>query len=246
MKFVFSIITALSLTTVYCEEDISKRLGAATRVVDQGHSEHGGPSQYEAVGDSVHDLDLIHNLQARTDVAKPPLVDKPCDQSKGCSLKLCEGDCHTNSHCDYGLKCFNRNGFAPVPGCSGKGTSGIDYCISKRELIDVGIDPKVKLNLCEGDCDYDSNCGSGLKCFQRGYYEYVPGCTGPTKDNWDYCIEERTLVFIGEYRNSLKLCEGDCDTDSNCAGKLKCFQRSNGEPVPGCIGFGIREYDYCI
>ena len=30
--------------------------------------------------------------------------------------------------------------------------------------------------------------------------------------------------------------QGDCDDDDDCKGCLKCFKRSNGEPVPGCSG----------
>jgi len=43
-------------------------------------------------------------------------------------------------------------------------------------------------------------------------------------------------------------CEGDCDNDDQCATGLKCFQRNNGEKVPGCKkgGKGDRsDYDYC-
>ena len=32
--------------------------------------------------------------------------------------------------------------------------------------------------LCEGDCDYDSDCDVGLRCFQRDGYESVPGVFG--------------------------------------------------------------------
>lgn len=34
--------------------------------------------------------------------------------------------------------------------------------------------------LCEGDCDEDSHCASGLSCFMRakGSVEFVTGCTG--------------------------------------------------------------------
>ena len=31
-------------------------------------------------------------------------------------------------------------------------------------------------------------------------------------------------------------CEGDCDSDSHCADGLTCFQRGNGEIIPGCHG----------
>lgn len=41
----------------------------------------------------------------------------------------------------------------------------------------VASNPDVKLDACEGDCDDDSECKSGLKCFQRSSSEdQVPGC----------------------------------------------------------------------
>ena len=36
--------------------------------------------------------------------------------------------------------------------------------------------------------------------------------------------------------DELDVCQGDCDNDDDCKGCLKCFKRSNGEPVPGCSG----------
>jgi len=45
---------------------------------------------------------------------------------------------------------------------------------------------------CEGDCDVDTDCATGLKCFQRKWDEKVPGCnsggTGDVKTN-DYCYK---------------------------------------------------------
>jgi hypothetical protein len=43
-------------------------------------------------------------------------------------------------------------------------------------------------NNCEGDCDSDAQCASGLVCFQRSGTTAVPGCTGIGTTNWDYCI----------------------------------------------------------
>ena len=42
-------------------------------------------------------------------------------------------------------------------------------------------------------------------------------------------------------------CEGDCDSDRDCAGNLKCFQRNgNGPGPPGCAASGMRAHmDYC-
>ena len=39
-----------------------------------------------------------------------------------------------------------------------------------------------------GDCDYDSDCKDGLRCFQRGGLTSVPGCLGDGTPDWDYCI----------------------------------------------------------
>ena len=44
----------------------------------------------------------------------------------------------------------------------------------------------------------------------------------------------------------LEACTGECDRDSDCVAGLKCFQRSNGEPIPGCTGAGSgASWDYC-
>merc|ERR1711865_13365 len=44
------------------------------------------------------------------------------------------------------------------------------------------------LGHCEGDCDADADCKSGLKCFQRDGYTAVPGCVGRGTSGWDFCI----------------------------------------------------------
>ena len=38
------------------------------------------------------------------------------------------------------------------------------------------------------------------------------------------------------------MCQGDCDSDSQCTGELRCFQRGSGNPTktpPGCYGEGV-------
>lgn len=46
----------------------------------------------------------------------------------------------------------------------------------------------------------------------------------------------------------LDLCQGDCDSDSDCAGDLVCFKRNSNSPVPGCQvgGFVPSVSDFCI
>jgi hypothetical protein len=43
------------------------------------------------------------------------------------------------------------------------------------------------------------------------------------------------------------VCQGDCDSDNDCTGDLRCFQRSHGEAIPGCVDNGGQPaiYDYC-
>jgi hypothetical protein len=47
-----------------------------------------------------------------------------------------------------------------------------------------------KCKLCEGDCDRDSDCKKGLRCFLREGLEPVPGCSGDGHGAWDYCIAD--------------------------------------------------------
>jgi hypothetical protein len=54
---------------------------------------------------------------------------------------------------------------------------------------------QTKLGKCQGDCDKNSDCQDGLKCFQRQGNEPVPGCyTGPggdtlSKQGVDFCYD---------------------------------------------------------
>lgn len=60
----------------------------------------------------------------------------------------------------------------------------------QRELVslkNLGAEPPTPLQRCQGDCDTDSDCASGLKCFQRNGGEAVPGCDGKDGSRTDYC-----------------------------------------------------------
>jgi len=95
-------------------------------------------------------------------------------------LGVCEGDCDSDRECGVGLTCFQRDGNEAVPGCSGSGKSGWDYCVAIKPL-DSSRNGGGGYGMCEGDCDKDSDCDAGLKCFQRNGYEAVPGCSGSGK-----------------------------------------------------------------
>ncbi|KAL3927051.1 MAG: hypothetical protein SGBAC_013240, partial [Bacillariaceae sp.] len=115
----------------------------------------------------------------------------------------------------------------------------------------LAISEITPLSICMGDCDEDSDCGPGLKCFQRIQNTPVPGCSGGLEDksNSDYCIPiEQPPVVVIETTSPLGLCEGDCDSNDDCGNGLVCYQRSEYEHVPGCTGGtadGSRT-DYCV
>ena len=134
------------------------------------------------------------------------------------------------------------------------------FNLLKITVVTVGSQkPTEKLQRCQGDCDFDSDCADGLQCFQRSNFENVPGCyddvingqkgidagnpTGGVKND-DICFDPKDVstlqidvATIGSQKPDQKLqrCQGDCDFDSDCADGLRCFQRSNFENVPGCF-----------
>eukprot|EP00980_Cylindrotheca_fusiformis_P000752 scaffold175_cov153-Cylindrotheca_fusiformis.AAC.4 len=206
-------------------------------------------------------------------------------------LGRCEGDCDDDDDCEGGLICFQRDENESVPGCSGGGkdNSRTDYCVRSTEsppptskpssapgspaptpgpthhILQLKITQSFPLGRCEGDCDDDDDCESGLVCFQRDEKESVPGCSGGSKDKsrTDYCISgssptppsptpeptpqptsspdstptQPTRPHL-KVTDSIPLsrCEGDCDHDHDCEGDLVCFQRDENESVPTCSG----------
>ena len=124
---------------------------------------------------------------------------------------------------------------------------------------DVTYDGKMyrldKKAVCTGPCDSDNQCATGLKCFLRSKSSTptrVPGCNGPLEaTNDDYCYKPTNLEIELSGTNSgssknLQACVGECDNDDMCAPGLKCFQRANGESIPGCKGSGSgKGWDYC-
>ena len=125
--------------------------------------------------------------------------------------KLCEGDCDSDADCEGALICAQRGGFEAVDGCGGEGGSrdvyGKDMCVNPpnndppqtsdsliiRESPCTDSSPCPE---CHGSCDVDSNCETGLECFQRGGVESIPNCvTGGPDDisGINYCYEKPPL-----------------------------------------------------
>ena len=72
------------------------------------------------------------------------------------------------------------------------------------------------------------------------------GLSAPTADDTDY-----TLALVcrsGGSCGKLDKCQGDCDSDDDCAGDLLCFQRNKRTTtsVLGCRGTASGGFDYCV
>jgi hypothetical protein len=158
----------------------------------------------------------------------------------------CGGDCDSNGDCNGNLVCYQRGRGDPVPGCPNKnlGTTR-DYCVVPSKIGNS----RNKLGLCEGDCDTNSDCESGLVCHQREAYEPIPnGCRGSLRWSTDLCVRPGSGRVPDTQSNKLGLCGGDCDSDNDCRSGLVCHQREANEPFPeGCEGDSSRwSTDYCV
>jgi hypothetical protein len=82
-------------------------------------------------------------------------------------------------------------------------------------------------------------------------------CTSKTTDCTDsyvlvelYVTNDDEVPLSGGNDNEatdLQACVGECDTDTQCADGLQCYQRPSGstDEIPGCSGPGTTSWDYC-
>jgi len=109
------------------------------------------------------------------------------------------------------------------------------------------------LGKCEGDCDHNDHCETGLVCWFRDSWSHniPPGCSGRATDyGIDYCYDPEDRIETVDKGNTVGLfeCEGDCDSDNDCIGNLKCWQRGSwgSDLPPGCKGSKFWEsHDFC-
>jgi len=80
-----------------------------------------------------------------------------------------------------------------IPGCVGEGAAGTDYCYQPRNdtlrLRSIDCHPDDPCEICQGACETDLDCDTGLSCFLRTDSTPVPGCEGAGVDGRDYCYE---------------------------------------------------------
>ncbi|EEC49238.1 frustulin 3, partial [Phaeodactylum tricornutum CCAP 1055/1] len=247
--------------------------------------------QHVGVSDqgSESSTELLRGSSRRLQLPVVALVGNNGNPASAFPLKVCQGDCDSNSDCEGALECFFRDGGEAVPGCSGgeSVSSRTDFCYDPNpNPAPVAMPPTTggpsvtlignngspasafPLKVCQGDCDSNSDCEGALECFFRDGGEAVPGCSGgeSVSSRTDFCYDPNpnpapvamhlpwqcqflvqpttggpSVTLIGNNGSPasafpLKVCQGDCDSNSDCEGALECFFRDGGEAVPGCSG----------
>ena len=234
--------------------------GLQSMLHSQVHHSLGQQLEF-AVQHHYHGLQLFKGKQGLSSSVHPApngrglgeIVTHGADGCGGGKCGACEGNCNSDSDCAPGLYCFQRGGNEPLIGCTGTaGTTGWNYCLPRiGEIVThTGCYGSGTCGVCEGDCNSDSDCAPGLYCFDRDGDEPIIGCAGTASTGWDYCLPR-----IGEIvthtdcygSGTCGVCEGDCNSDSDCAPGLYCLQRYGASLIPGCAGAGpAAGWDYCM
>ena len=115
------------------------------------------------------------------------------------------------------------------------GTGGLACCTSSNQC-----------EAKEGDCDSDDECVNGLKCGQDncdpalGFPANYDCCYDP-----DPCADGTGGASCCTSSSPCGAGYGDCDTDDECIGSLKCGQGSGlDNNCDNSLGFGD-DYDCC-
>jgi hypothetical protein len=148
------------------------------------------------------------------DKAALRLRKKECSDNDNCDA--CEGDCDSDLQCKGNLLCFQRNGIQAVPGCTGSGTSGRDYCYEPTAPVTVTVTSNTQVTPVASTNTAITNIFGRL----RG----------------SGCSKSRPCG----------VCEGDCDNNDECAGNLICYQKLGPGRVPGCSGYDTSNTDFCV
>ena len=98
-----------------------------------------------------------------------------------------------------------------------------------RFQSEVYLDAQLPCDAVSGECEVEDAMIIAITAPNVPHFDSSPG-VNPTNGN-------------------LGICQGDCDSDSDCATGLICHQRTGNTPVPGCIAGSTRaqtDWDYCI
>ena len=126
-------------------------------------------------------------VSGRSNARRPPLLRRKYH------LRTTHGihTCTTPSHQGPARICPNAaRASQPVPAAAPKKNIPVQAYMGSS-----GCSSSYRCRSCEGDCDSDSDCAAGLKCFQRGSTDTVPSCAGDSSRYYsseDYCYDPKS------------------------------------------------------
>lgn len=114
------------------------------------------------------------------------------------------------------------------------------YIISLQIAI---VHARERLSICEGNCNGDDDCSTGLRCYhkQPNHLPISP-CSGQIhRIQNSYCIPRESSDFgnvqsvlqIEENNITFSECELGCIDDSNCENDLKCISIKDSQSLVG-------------
>ena len=152
------------------------------------------------------------------------------------SLQACIGECDDDVDCATGLLCFQRSNGEDIPGCTGNG-GGNGWCV---------LSPLFPLKCLAPPVTSNSPVASPPPSPPPRFLLSRDYCYDPSTPNSDGLITlAGSNLGTSTVPYSLQACIGECDKDEDCATGLLCFQRSNGEDIPGCTGDGGGD-NWCV
>ncbi|GFH47586.1 hypothetical protein CTEN210_04061 [Chaetoceros tenuissimus] len=104
-------------------------------------------------------------------------------------------------------------------------------------LVDRGGGNTAVIDECEGDCDSNAHCSTGLICHMRDVESnpYPPRCKGDIAHHThDWCVQANPI--------KLGLCEGECWIDADCEDGLIC----SDDTSTACVGTPTSGWKYCV
>ncbi|CAJ1951876.1 unnamed protein product [Cylindrotheca closterium] len=186
---------SLGLCEADCDSDAQCQDGLICHVRSEGSREVPGCSgNADLIGDSGEDFCILPALEVT-------------GNNNVTGLSVCQADCDSNDDCQGNLVCYQRaRGSNMVPGCRGNpdqlGDGDEDYCIlptasfTELEVVGNGLNG---LQVCQADCDKDSDCQGSLLCYQRKLgMDKIPGCSGHADfmgdGTEDFCVHPLSLA----------------------------------------------------
>ena len=172
-------------------------------------------------------------------------------EAKG--LGMCQGDCDSDLHCRTGLKCFHSNNGGKSlkiqTGCEGKTYSAADYCYKPAPAAPAAAPTRFPTrNPTAKPTAFPTRTPTAFptRTPTTGYPTRVP--TVPAHKDTDTLTTHgyNAHMLANVKAHGLGMCQGDCDSDSQCRGSMVCFHSHHaGNTVTGCEGKTLQIHDYC-